>query len=221
MLARRSVTLLAVLLALTVAGGALPSGARAARRVAIEGRVTEAAVAGARGVPVLLSGRDELPDATASALGSVESATVVGGTAALSDDVLAEVAARTSSARRVAGATRYATSAAVVAQLASAEQDRGVAWLATGRNWPDALAAGPAAAAAGGVLVLVDGAEAADAPPALDLLAESELREVVLAGDTGVIAPNVEVAVRELLNADLLAGTPFAVEPELTGRTLR
>jgi hypothetical protein len=44
---------------------------------------------------------------------------------------------------------------------------------------------------------------------------------VVLAGDTGVIAPNVEVAVRELLNADLLAGTPFAVEPELTGRTLR
>src|SRR6185437_12527687 len=54
---------------------------------------------------------------------------------------------------RYGGADRYATALAV----ADALGDPSTVMLATGTNFPDALAAGPAAASVGGVVLLSDG----------------------------------------------------------------
>jgi len=114
-----------------------------------------AAVAAARGIPILLTEPGALPADTADALAAIGArrTLVLGGTAAVGDAVAAALPAPT----RVDGADRYATSVAI-AQLA---RDRGAElgslYVATGANWPDALAAGPLAATTGGPLLLLDG----------------------------------------------------------------
>jgi putative cell wall-binding protein len=118
-----------------------------------------AASAAAAGLqrPVLLTGPDALPSATAAALDElgITDATVVGGEAAVSADVFAAVAERVERADRLGGVDRYATARLVAERAVLVYQQPDDVWLATGANWPDALVAGPAAAASGGVLLLV------------------------------------------------------------------
>jgi hypothetical protein len=56
---------------------------------------------------------------------------------------------------RIAGVDRYATSLALADASVATGLSGNRPWLATGTNYPDALAAGPGAAADGGVLLLV------------------------------------------------------------------
>lgn len=118
------------------------------------------ALAAQRRAPVLLVGRDALPEAVGAVLAELApvTVTVLGGPAAVSDAVLAEIGARAGTAPgRIAGATRWDTSAAVANTSLAAGLDGPAVWVATGTAFPDALAAGPAAAAAGSPLLLVDG----------------------------------------------------------------
>ena len=95
----------------------------------------DALAAGALGLPVLLTTRDALPASTAAAIGS-SSAVVVGGPAAVSPEVLP-------SAPRIAGADRYATSAAVAdAGIATGRYTDASLVLARGDAYPDALVGG-------------------------------------------------------------------------------
>lgn len=110
------------------------------------------------GWPILLTRTDELPGATAAALAGVERLVVVGGEAAVSAAVLAEVRAlgpglaEPTSVQRLAGATRYDTAAVVAATLPAPST-----WtLASGTTHADALAGGPFAARLASPLVLVD-----------------------------------------------------------------
>ncbi|HTC68972.1 MAG TPA: cell wall-binding repeat-containing protein, partial [Acidothermaceae bacterium] len=107
--------------------------------------------------PILLTPPTSLAAATSAALTDLHatSATIVGGTSAVSQSVQAALASTGVTVSRVSGATRYGTSAAV-AGLALAAGMTGAPWLADGANWPDALAAGPAVAAVKGNLLLVD-----------------------------------------------------------------
>lgn len=106
--------------------------------------------------PILLAETDRMPEETTAALAALGTpqVTALGGEDALSDAVVGD-------ADRLAGATRYGTSAAVV----TASRDAGLRinqpWVATGASFADALVAGPASAAAGQVMVLVDGADLA------------------------------------------------------------
>jgi len=115
-----------------------------------------AAAAGAAGAPVLLVGRSTLPAATATELSRLRprSLVVLGGEGAVSKTVEQKLASYAPSVRRIAGADRYATSAAV-ARTATGLARR--LFLATGRGFADALAGGPAAAAAGAPVLLVPG----------------------------------------------------------------
>lgn len=124
--------------------------------------VTVSGLAAAHRHPVLLSAPGHLPGPTRDALAALSPSHVIvpGGASGVSDAVLAEVRRVLPGARvdRVAGADRYATSRAVVAldrQLRGGAT-RGL-HLVDGESWPDALTAGPAAAAAGGTLALVRG----------------------------------------------------------------
>ncbi len=143
--------------------------------------------------PVLLTEGDRLPDAVADILSAQRPGvlTVVGGTAAITDAVADEAAELAGAeVHRLAGATRYATSVAV----AEAAQDAGLAdarvWIATGLNFPDALAAGPAAAVSGSPLVLIDGLDIDGAPSSAGWL-QDQAEELVVVGGEAVISDDV------------------------------
>lgn len=132
------------------------------------------------GAPVLLVTPGGIPPATAAALQGVADATVVGGTAVISEEVYAEVQAHAEEVRRLAGADRYMTAAAVAADLVERGASLTRVWAATGRTFADALAAAPAVAEAGEVLLLVDGADSGE-----DHRLDAWLRERAKSIDTG------------------------------------
>ncbi|MCO8127543.1 S8 family serine peptidase [Acidimicrobiia bacterium EGI L10123] len=150
--------------------------------------------------PILLTTSGALPAETATALLELDTRTVtiVGGTAAVSDTVAAATS-ELATVRRVWGSTRYDTSTKLADLAVAAGADDGQVWLATGRSFPDALAAGAAAAHAGAVLLLVDGVDLAGSPEPLAWLGtRTALREVVLVGGTSTLSAAVETSVSSL-----------------------
>ncbi len=141
------------------------------------------------GQPVLLVTPDEVPDPTAAVLADLDAAVVVGGTAAIPDAVAEEVDLLAPLGERLAGEDRFATAVAVTAD----RQESGLVadtrlWAATGRDFPDGLAAGVAAAAAGEALVLVDG-EAAETAAVEGWLERNDARPdegVVVGGEAAI-----------------------------------
>ncbi len=102
--------------------------------------------AAAANAPLLLTARETLSPETAAVIDQlgIRQVVVVGGSAAVSDQVLADLRARGVSVSRVAGADRYTTATRIVewAEQTVGYQPRGVA-LASGADFPDALAGGP------------------------------------------------------------------------------
>jgi putative cell wall-binding protein/glucose/arabinose dehydrogenase len=142
-----------------------------------------AARAGAENGPVLLSDTASLPSATRTALTTLapRKIVVVGGPAVVSDGVVTALSA-IAPVQRVWGADRYATAAALSAGVPSA----GHVYVATGLNYPDALAAAAAAGHAGVPLLLtqtngVPGSTAAE-------LARLHPGRVIAIGGNSVIA---------------------------------
>lgn len=117
--------------------------------------------------PVLLTRPDVIPAPVRAALQNLEPplVQVIGGTGAIGETV-ADAAADAANAdvERLSGSNRYATSVAVTRQAVREGLTSGEIWLATGHAFPDALAAGPAAASLGAPLLLIDGREPGGAP---------------------------------------------------------
>lgn len=112
-----------------------------------------APVAGGDAAPILLTRKDALPDVTRDEVVRLSPSEVVilGGARAVDPGVETEVA-RLVPTRRIAGEDRYGTAAAVAAE--SGTRQGGTMLLATGQNFPDALAAGVTAARLGAPLLL-------------------------------------------------------------------
>ena len=123
--------------------------------------VTGSGLAAGLGVPILLTTVDVMPFPTAERLLDVEEVLLVGGEAAVSETIAAEATHGTSSVIRLAGPDRYATSHDVALEAQRRGVDPSIAYVATGRDWPDGLAAAAAAGAVGGMLLLVDGTDQA------------------------------------------------------------
>lgn len=151
--------------------------------------VTAGPLAAATATPLLLTTTEELPEATAQALRdrSPATVTVVGGPSAVSEAVATAGAdAAGGNVQRIAGPTRVGTSVAVAeTQIAAGTGSAASLWVATAADWPDALAAGPAVAADGGVLLL------APDPPVdsalTGFLARTDSRVARLVGGPGVL----------------------------------
>lgn len=154
--------------------------------------------------PVLLVDTDLLPRATRDRLrslsASVDRAVIVGGPGAVSTSVEEQIRSLGFTVERLAGADRYATSGAVARAAQEAGADPARTWLATGDAFADALAAGPAAAAAGGVLHLVAGS---GLDPSTSNWVDDhacELRLLTLVGGPGAIAPAVQADLQQVLD---------------------
>lgn len=169
--------------------------------VATGGNFPDALAAGAaaarRGGPVLLVTSSNIPAATASELARLRPAAikVVGGSSIVSDHVLASLQsyATSGSATRLAGANRYATAAAISRDTFGSGVS--VAYVATGMNFPDALAGVAAAGSGGGPVLLVK-------PGEIPWETASELGRlrpgrIVVLGGTSVISDGVLAGLRE------------------------
>lgn len=133
--------------------------------------------------PVLFAAPDELPAPTTEALRGVSEVTVVGGPAAVSESVAAEAEQAADSVERAAGESRYGTALAIAERAQAAGASPARLWAATGREFADALTAGPAVAAAGDVMALVDGLDGDGDEAAVDPWLESRADEI----ETGVV----------------------------------
>jgi len=149
-----------------------------------------------RGGPVLLVSSSNVPGPTASELARLDPAeiVVVGGSSIVSQGVLDQLRpyATTGTVRRLAGATRYATAAAISRDAFPSGVP--VAYVATGMNFPDALA-GVAAAGSGGGPVLLTKPGELPGETAAELGRLNPDRIVVLGG-TSVISGTVANALQ-------------------------
>lgn len=148
-------------------------------------------LAAASGIPILLGTQVDLPVETAPELAGKE-VTIVGGRVALDDGVEAAAGATASSLRRLSGPTRYATNVEVAKEAGARELDLSRIWIATGLNWPDALAAGAAAGTIDSTVLLVDGHGLDASPESRDYLAGTdEIRQLLIAGGREAISDDV------------------------------
>lgn len=109
------------------------------------------------GAPLLLTRRDDLPDATAEALRNLAptTVTVLGGAATITNAVLDSIAAASSATvERIAGADRYAVAANVAERYF---QGADTAVVASGLLFPDGLSGTPLAHAYGAPILLSTG----------------------------------------------------------------
>lgn len=147
-------------------------------------------LAAADGAPILLTPSNALPDVVAAALAALGPTRVValGGTGAVAERVLEEAAAAVGSGTatdRISGSDRFATAAAIAAAMDTTASD--TVYLATGRNFPDALAGGPASMGAPILLV-----EPAALPPATaQALAAIQPTHVVALGGQAAVSDDV------------------------------
>jgi putative cell wall-binding protein len=147
------------------------------------------AAAGFKGGPVLLVGASGVPGSTAAELERLQpdEIVVLGGSSAVSDATFDELAAYAPDVRRLAGANRYETAAAISADTFAPGVP--VAYVATGANFPDALAGTPVAGSLGGPMLLTAANELPSAIAAeLDRLNPAR---IVILGATGAVSNSV------------------------------
>lgn len=157
-------------------------------------------VAGALAVAVVPS----IVGNTPAVAGVSDEIKVIGGSAVISNEVLDHLASCTDGlVSRLAGANRYATAAAVSAETHSGGAS--TAFVATGLDFPDAVAAGSPAALNGAPVLLVKSDSVPSATSAeLYRLGVSDIK---LLGGTSVVGNSVASALGAIAPVDRLAGS--------------
>ncbi len=154
-----------------------------------------AAAAALIGGPLLLTTPQSLPSAVAAELRRLRPSVifVLGGTGAVSSSVAAALAA-IAPVQRFGGASRYETGLNVVNGLFTSADH---AVIATGRNFPDALAATGAAGKLGAPVILVDGTRSSVPTAVINTLQRLGVTKIAIAGGTGVVSSAMQ---RQLVN---------------------
>lgn len=133
---------------------------------------------------------------------------IVGGTGAVPEAVAKSVRAETRKTPvRLGGSTRYETSALIFETFFS-DRPFDVAFVATGRNYPDALSAAAAGGALEAPVLLVDGTKGTglDAKSA-KLLAAKSPRKVAVAGGDGAVNRTIASSLSKNYVVERLAGS--------------
>lgn len=167
-------------------------------------------LAGALKGPLLLTLPSSIPDSVRSYIiaSGADRAAIVGGTGAVSADVQADLAALvggSANVKRYGEASRYATSARIAQETVGAvgrEPWDGVAFLATGGNFPDALAAAPLSAAKGRPMYLAHPLTGVS-DETVNAMKAIGVDRVVVLGGTGVVS---EASVSKVRAAGITVG---------------
>ena len=141
-----------------------------------------------RGEPILLTETNSLPGATSDAISNlgITNSYVCGGTAAVSSNVFAQLPG----AERISGPNRYATALALANTfLPHGAQHVGIA---TGLNFPDAIAGGVWAANYNTGILLVDGSKNEPSSEVQTFISIQGISGVTLFGGSGAISNAME-----------------------------
>ncbi|WP_380174081.1 cell wall-binding repeat-containing protein [Kineococcus sp. DHX-1] len=167
-----------------------PEGVVVTRGDTFPDALSGGAAAASAGVPVMITEPTSIPAPVAQWMSqhTFASSLVVGSSTSVSDAVAATVASRTSDpadATRIGGADRYETSAAVATAVFP---DASTVVIATGDNFPDALAGVPAAAVNAAPVLLLP-KDCTPASLATYVQGNTNISaEIVLGGPTSVTA---------------------------------
>jgi putative cell wall-binding protein len=146
------------------------------------------------GGPVLLTSYDSVPKSVSDEIARLAPPTIVvlGGTAVVSDAVYTELQGMATTTVRLAGANRYETAVAISRYAFPTPADVNQVYIATGANFPDALA-GAAEASAKGVPILLT--ESASLPSNVaDEIDRLGVSTIYVLGGTGVVSDAVATA---------------------------
>lgn len=157
--------------------------------------LSAAPAAAAQGGALLLTATRTLPAATANEIRRLapERVVIVGGTGVVTGAVVTALQSLGVSVERVSGADRYETSRAIVERYFSSVE---TAWVATGANFPDALAASAAAGSVGGPVLLVNGLAGSLDSASRATLNRIGATSVFIAGGVGVVSVGIEDGLR-------------------------
>ncbi|MBO1770905.1 cell wall-binding repeat-containing protein [Agrococcus sp. TF02-05] len=149
------------------------------------------------GGPLLLTGSTTLHEGVAAEIARLEPAAivVVGGTASISPAVVDRLAALAPEVVRAGGADRYEASRTITDE---AFETADVAMLATGRTFPDALAASGVAGSLDAPVLLVDGRSASVPSETIALLRRLQVSQLHIAGGPNSVSPAIEAQLRSL-----------------------
>ncbi|MEV7631234.1 cell wall-binding repeat-containing protein [Microbacterium sp. NPDC089318] len=156
---------------------------------------------------LLLTRASSLPAATRTELSRLSPAriVVIGGAGAVSEAVVTQLRTLAPKVTRIGGANRYETSRKVIASAFPAGSTSQV-MIATGRDFPDAVAAVPAAAAASAPIMLVDGrAKAADAAT-LSAMSRLGAKKVTVLGGTGAVTAGIAASLSATAEVTRVSG---------------
>ena len=158
--------------------------------------LSAAAAASLLGGPLLLTQPTTLPAVVRSEIQRLAPARiyVVGGTGAVSAGVFATLNSIAPTSR-LGGTDRYATGLGIVNGMFSAST---TAFIATGRSFPDALAATGAAGSRQAPVILVDGSLSSLSPATLAALTGLGVSSATIAGGTGAVSAGIESQLRHL-----------------------
>jgi putative cell wall-binding protein len=149
--------------------------------------------------PLLLTSPTALPVAVKNEIQRLAPQTIVviGGPGAVSDSVYGELSRYAPEITRVYGEDRYETSRAL-AWAAFGGDGAESAFIATGTDYPDALAASAAAGAIDAPVILVNGSARVVGQDTSSLLEALGTSQLLIAGGTAVVSPGMESALRSL-----------------------
>ena len=164
-----------------------------ARGDAYPDALSAAPAAAAGGGPLLLVTTTELPAAVRTEIERLKpkKIVVVGSAGAVNEAVYNQLAKLTPAITRQGGSDRYASSRMIV-DTAFGETGVDRVYLATGRNFPDALSASAAAGANNGAIILVDGLAGELDAATIALIRKLNPRDIVLAGGKGALSSGIE-----------------------------
>jgi putative cell wall-binding protein len=166
--------------------------------------LSAAPLAGSTGFPLLLTRTDSLPESIRAQIERLEpeEIIVVGGPGAVSTAVendLATIAPVT----RISGSNRYATSREIISTF---YDSIGELFVATGRDFADALSSGAAAGAAGIPVLLVDGkANSLDAETH-DFIESLAPSRITIVGGPGAVSEGIADDLAILASVERLSG---------------
>lgn len=154
---------------------------------------------------ILSTAADRLPVVVADELARLDPLRVVilGAENTVSSAVESRIASLVSedaSVERFAGTGRYDTGAMIVRDAFGDDGAR-YAMIATGENYPDALAAAPAGARYDAPVILVDGGRGLNASTR-QLLTDLAVTDVMIAGGPSTVSPGIEERLQEMLGAE-------------------
>ncbi|WP_241977831.1 cell wall-binding repeat-containing protein [Cryobacterium sp. TMS1-13-1] len=154
--------------------------------------LSAAPAAAMQGGPLLLTAPTALPGNVAVEIRRLAPAliVVVGGPASITENVYTELSTLAPSIRRDAGSDRYATSRAVNA--AAFGSGATSAFVATGKNFPDALSASAVAGGSTSPVLLVDGAIATADHATLALMASLGIVHITVVGGPAAVSAAIE-----------------------------